>query len=105
MDNVVTLFEYESKEFDISNRDSYKDGKLILTDRTIEELKKFSERNVIELKWKVIKALNYVGVIKVGDITIEIYPKFLKEGNEEKLKEIASKKPFENARIHSEMEI
>lgn len=80
MDNVVTLFEYESKKFDISDQDSYKDDKLFLTTETIEVLKKLSEKKddkkVIELKWKEIKALNYVGVIKAGDITIEIFPNF-----------------------------
>ncbi len=99
MDNVVTLFEYESKEFDISDQDSYKDGKLFLRAETIEVLKKLSEKKdgdkkVIELKWKEIKALNYVGVIKAGDITIEILPKFLKtdeKKNEKELKEIAAK--------------
>lgn len=97
MDNVVTLFEYTSKRFEIGDKDHYdeKNDKLILTNKTVEELRKLSEeKRVIELKWKEIKALNYVGVIKAGEITIEIFPKFLKRGdkvNEKGLKEIAAK--------------
>jgi len=93
VNNIVTLFEYQSKKFETDNQDFYdkENDRLILTNKTIEELKKLSERKLIEIKWKEIKALNYVGVIKAGDITIEIFPKFLKEGNEKELKEIASK--------------
>jgi len=91
--NIVTLFEYTSKKFEAGNQDSYdkENDKLILATETIEELKKMSEKKVIELKWNEIKALNYVGVIKAGDLTIEIFPKFLKKGKEDELKKIASK--------------
>ncbi len=93
MSNIVTLFEYTSKKFEAGNQDSYdkENDKLILTTETIGELKKMSEKKVIELRWDEIKALNYVGVIKAGDITIEIFPKFLKKGKEDELKKIASK--------------
>ena len=94
MNNIVTLFEYDSRKFEIGNQDYYNEDKFTLTDKTIEELKKLSDKNLIELKWKEVKALNYVGVIKAGDITIEILPKFLKNGekrNFEELKGVAIK--------------
>jgi len=94
VDNIVTLFEYDSKKFEEGDQDYYNGDKLILTDKTIEELEKLSDKNLIELKWKEIKALNYVGVIKAGNITIEILPKFLKKGEEksfEELKRVAIK--------------
>ena len=99
MDNVVTLFEYGSKKFEIGDQDFYdeENDRLTLTSETIEELKKLSEKKLIEVKWKEIKALNYVGVIKAGGITIEILPKFLKDVDEhdprnmKKLKDTATK--------------
>ncbi len=87
-----------SKKFKKGDRDFYdeKNDELILRKETIEELKKLSEKKddekrVIELRWEEIRALNYVGVIKAGDITIEILPKFLKKGEGDELKDIELK--------------
>ena len=95
MDNIVTLFEYTSKRFKEGDRDFYdeKNNELILRRETIEVLKKLSEKKddekkVIELRWEEIRTLNYVGVIKAGEITIEILPKFLKKGEENELRDI-----------------
>lgn len=95
MNNIVTLFEYTLKKFREGDRDLYdeKNNELILRRKTIEELKKLSEKKddeekIIELRWGEIRTLNYVGVIKVGDITIEILPKFLKKGEESELGDI-----------------
>ena len=92
-DLIVTLFEYTSRTFKEGDRDFYdeKNDELTLKTETIEELERLSERKLIEVTRKKIKALNYVGVIKAGDITIEIFPKFLKEGDEGELRKIASK--------------
>ena len=95
MDNIVTLFEYTLKKFKEGDQDFYdeKDDELILRRETIEEFNKLSEKKddeekIIELRWGEIRTLNYVGVIKAGDITIEILPKFLKKGEENELGDI-----------------
>lgn len=78
--NVATLFEYESVNYEIGDKDKViqEEGKIILTEKTIQELEKLNEtRKFIEITRKRLKPLNYVGVVKVGDLTLEIFPKFI----------------------------
>jgi len=80
--NIATLFEYESVDYEIRDKDDaiYEDGKTILslTEKTMEELEKLNEtRKFIEITRRKLKPLNYVGVVKTGGITLEIFPKFV----------------------------
>ncbi len=101
---VVTLFEYEPVEYCKPDKDEDKDevklkedGKpiLILSKKTVEELERLNEnRKFLEIGWKRIKPLNYVGVVKSGEITLEIFPKFItdRKGNaDQSKKEVIAK--------------
>lgn len=81
--DVATLFEYKPYEYEISNEDCFIDSpenpKLYLTEETIKELEKLNEnKKFLEISRKRIKPLNYVGVVKVGSITIQIFPKLFR---------------------------
>lgn len=81
----ATLFEFQPVEYEISEFDSFEDRKLLLTEKTMEELEKLNEeRKFLEIDRRKIKPLNYVGVVKVGNITIEIIPKFTSEDKKTK---------------------
>ncbi len=78
--NIATLFEYEPVNYEIGDKDEVirEDGRIVLTEKTVQELEKLNEtRKFIEITRKKLKPLNYVGVIKVGEITLEIFPKFI----------------------------
>ncbi|MEM4616011.1 MAG: hypothetical protein QXY19_03295 [Archaeoglobaceae archaeon] len=80
----VTLFEYKPVEYEIGGRDDIEGDRLILTEKTIEQLEKINEKNkFLEIGRKRIKPLNYVGVVKAGKITLEIFPKFASEDRKE----------------------
>lgn len=82
----ATLFEFQPVEYEISDFDSFEDRKLLLTEKTMEELEKLNEeRKFLEIDRRKIKPLNYVGVVKVGNITIEILPKFASEDKKDKI--------------------
>jgi len=77
---TVTTFEYTEFEYEITDgKERLKDEKLYLKKETIEKLERLNE----SLKFAVIgrrkiKVLNYAGVIGLGDVRLEILPKFLK---------------------------
>ena len=78
---TVTTFEYTEFEYEETDgKEGLKDGKLYLKKETIEKLERLNE----SLKFAVIgrrkiKVLNYAGVIGLGDVRLEILPKFLKK--------------------------
>jgi 5-methylcytosine-specific restriction enzyme subunit McrC len=80
--NIATLFEYEPVDYEIGDKDEviYEDGGIILslTEKTMEELEKLNKtRKFIEITRRRLRPLNYVGVIKAGEVTLEIFPKFI----------------------------
>lgn len=85
MNNIASLIEFQEYPF---NDTSSKDYVTIvndrpyfhLTEKTINQLESFNNTNrFLSITRKSIKPLNYVGVVKAGDITIEILPKFMPE--------------------------
>ncbi|MEM1671821.1 MAG: hypothetical protein QXY92_08620 [Archaeoglobaceae archaeon] len=80
----MTLFEYKPVEYEIGKSDDIEGDRLMLTEKTIEQLEKINEKNkFLEIGRKRIKPLNYVGVVKAGKITLEIFPKFASEDRKE----------------------
>jgi 5-methylcytosine-specific restriction enzyme subunit McrC len=78
----VTLFEYERYPYEKANRDAFIGKKLYLSEATIafiEELN--SSKPFLETGLKTIRPLNYVGVIRTGDLTIQIFPKLFSDEN------------------------
>ena len=85
MQSVATLFEYQPYRYERSKRDYFENGILHLTEKTIEYLEDLNHsRPFMECGLKSIKPLNYVGVIKAGELTIQVFPKLFKD---EKYKE------------------
>jgi 5-methylcytosine-specific restriction enzyme subunit McrC len=80
---VLTLIEYDSVEYgvvDSPEDEGYDENgkKLYITEKSINQLEKLNEtQKFAEIHRKRIKVLNYAGVVKVGNITMEILPKFL----------------------------
>lgn len=79
--NTVTLYEYDRISYCIADNDYLEEDingkKLNVSSNTIKELERF--KDYLQIDRDSIKALNYVGIIKVGGITIEILPKFSNE--------------------------
>jgi len=88
---TLTLLEYDSIRYGIVDNkreegldvDSEKEGdnknnKLFITEKSLKQLEKLNEtQKFMEIYRDRLKALNYVGVVRVGTINIEILPKFL----------------------------
>ena len=79
MRTKATLFEYQAYPYQLAHKDSFTDGTLHLTTRTIETLELLNlTKPFIDLTRHTIKPLNYAGVVRVGGLTIEIFPKLFK---------------------------
>lgn len=85
MNKSATLIEFQEYPFDDKSDEDYV-SKLNnmpyfhFREKTINQLETFNSTNrFLYITRKSIKPLNYVGVVKAGDITIEILPKFISE--------------------------
>lgn len=79
MRSKATLFEYQAYPYHVSKEDSFSGGTLYLTEKTIETLERLNQsRPFMEVNRHTVKPLNYAGVVRVGELTIEIFPKLLK---------------------------
>lgn len=79
MRTKATLFEYQAYPYQIAQKDSFEDGTLHLTTKTIETLEHLNlTKPFIDLTRHTIKPLNFAGVVRVGGLTIEIFPKLFK---------------------------
>lgn len=86
--STATLFEYVSYDVILSTKKDYysRDSKTLhLREETLNELEKLNKTNkFLDIGWKTIKPLNYVGVVKTGSIAVEILPKLFKDNRYEK---------------------
>lgn len=74
--STATLFEYQRYPYVFSKTDSFREGTLHLTDKTIELLDSLnSKRPFLEIGRDSIKPLNYVGVVRANGFTVQILPK------------------------------
>ena len=87
---TATLFEYEEQCFEISETDSIDGKSLRLTEKTLQELERLNNGTFLEIGRTTIKAKNFVGVIKVGDISIQVLPKIIRTANTEKHKALSA---------------
>jgi 5-methylcytosine-specific restriction enzyme subunit McrC len=75
--NIIQVFEYQKLRFDSSEND--------FTESHFNAMVKFNEKNdnkYYTIIHKGIKFNNYVGVIQIGGLTLEILPKADKEGHD-----------------------
>lgn len=74
--SAATLFEYRRCPYVSSKTDSFREGTLHLTDRTLGLLDSLnSKRPFLEIGRNSIKSLNYVGVVRANGFTVQILPK------------------------------
>ena len=89
--SVATLFEYRRYPYVSSKKDSFREGTLFLTDKTIGLLESLSsKRPFLEIGRNSIKPLNYVGVVRANGFTVQIFPKlFTRESYREQRATVA----------------
>lgn len=79
MRETATLFEYVAYPFELAETDNFHDNRLGLTESTLEVLEALNaEKQFLEIGRKTIKPLNYVGVVTIGGISIQIFPKLFR---------------------------
>ncbi len=89
---VATLFEYVSYQYNLAQEtDSFSatENVLYLTEETLQEFEQLNKtKHFLEIGRKTLKPLNYIGVVRVGDLTIQILPKLFKNDGYEAHKSI-----------------
>ncbi len=92
MKTVVTLFEYQQYRFELAERDHFHNDTFYFTEKTMGLLEDLNRsKPFLECGLRTIRPLNYVGIVRAGDFTIEIFPKlFRDEKYQEHRKNIAA---------------
>lgn len=78
---TATLFEYEKRNFVVSETDRIDEGTLHLTEKTLQELERLNAGDFLEIGRTTIQAKNYVGVIRIGECSFQVFPKILRTSN------------------------
>ncbi len=82
MSSTATLYEFERYPYELSESDSFEDKTFRLTEKTLQHLENINEKErFFEITRKYIKPLGFVGVVKTGSITLEIFPKLYRDGH------------------------
>ena len=80
MKTVVTLFEYQQYRFELADRDHFHNETFYFTEKTMGLLEDLNRsKPFLECGLRTIRPLNYVGVVRAGDFTIEIFPKLFRD--------------------------
>ena len=80
--STATLYEFERYLYELSESDSFEDKTFRLTEKTLQHLENINEKErFFEITRKYIKPLGFVGVVKTGSITLEIFPKLYRDGH------------------------
>jgi len=91
MTATATLFEFERYPYELSEKDRFENKTFRLTENTLKKLEDINEQqHFLEINRKFIKPLGFVGVIKTGDLTLEIFPKLYRDNHNEKHKQIVA---------------
>ena len=85
---TATLFEFERYPYELSESDSFENRSFRLTEKTLQQLDTINEKTrFLEIERKEIKPLGFVGVVKAGGLTLQIFPKLFRNGRYEEHKE------------------
>ena len=85
---VVDLFEFTSINYTIGQTTEFNEGSrtLVLRESQLMTLEKLNEKiGFLEISRRTIKPKNLVGVVQVGDLTLQIFPKLLRTSSYESL--------------------
>lgn len=78
---TITLFEYSTPE-------KKEEVEYLWKIRSrLQKINKIAKATIFEPAWKTVKARNYVGVLNVGETTIQILPKLYKSSDEKRVEE------------------
>jgi len=92
--DLLTLFEYNKVKyeqcFSIDDEGVNDDNiKVFLTEKTLQNIERINQtQKFLEISRKEIRALNYVGVARVGSLRIEILPKFIADNDDDSNKSV-----------------
>jgi 5-methylcytosine-specific restriction enzyme subunit McrC len=81
--NNITLFEHEKYQYEVGANNRYlRESKhLTLTPMILQSLEELNEdKQFLDIGRKTITPLNYVGVVRINDLTIQIFPKLFRGG-------------------------
>lgn len=82
MGTTATLYEFERYPFELAKSDSFENNTFRLTEKTLQHLEEMNERErFLDINRTYIKPLGFVGVVKAGGITLEIFPKLFRDGH------------------------
>ena len=91
MASTATLFEFERYPYELSESDSFENKSFRLTEKTLQQLKTINERErFLDIGRKEIKPLGFAGVVKAGELTLQIFPKLFRKGRYEEHKQIVA---------------
>ncbi len=91
MASIATLYEFERYPYELSESDSFENKRFRLTEKTLRHLESINEeQRFLEINRTFIKPLGFVGVVKAGNITLEIFPKLYRGGHSKEHKKIVA---------------
>jgi len=91
MPATATLYEFERYPYALAKSDSFEDKSFRLTEKTLRHLESINEEHrFLEINRTYIKPLGFVGVVKAGNITLEIFPKLFLDGHSLEHKKIVA---------------
>ena len=90
--SVVNLYEHVPIRYEVSQTDTFNESKkkLYITKETINQLESINQSlntKVLDIGYNSITPLNYVGVIKVHNLTFQLLPKLLSSDSYDILEE------------------
>lgn len=74
----ITLYEYETREFTLSDVAGGNSPPLLLTEKMLDDLEALNNGRFLEIGRRTIRAKNFVGIIRIQGLSIQILPKVLK---------------------------
>jgi 5-methylcytosine-specific restriction enzyme subunit McrC len=86
-DSLVTLIEFQKYRYKKGDWNGYSDEtkSIILTESSLEQLNLFNEeKRFLDIRLNTLNALNFIGIIKIPGLTIQILPKLFKNNNDER---------------------
>ncbi len=75
----ITLFEYETHEFTLSDVAGGNLPTLRLTEQMLDDLEALNDGRFLDIGRKKIRAKNFVGIMRIRGLSIQILPKVLKD--------------------------
>ena len=86
----VTLFEYETLQFTLSDTAGGDFPPLRLTETMLDDLEKLNGGRFLDIGRKTIRAKNFVGIMRIKGLSIQILPKLLRDEHGETHKKMAA---------------